>query len=95
MRRQAPIKVDVHFPDDKEAFRQLFIDAVFDSIVQLARTTPKIDPTDEENIIIRVSFDKLIKAMWDYEKEKAKRGVKPKPHAYYRRAHQNSRKSLF
>lgn len=64
MRRQNPIKVVMHLPDDKEAFQRLYVDAVFDSIVQLARTAPKIDLTDEEIIIIQVSLDKLVEALW-------------------------------
>lgn len=63
MRRQAPIKVDVHLPDDKEAFQKLYVDAVFDSIVQLARASPKIDLTDEEITLIQVSLEKLIEAV--------------------------------
>lgn len=76
MRRQNPIKVVMHLPDDNEAFQQLFVDAVFDSIVQLARTAPKIDLTDEEIIIIQVSLDKLVEALWEYDEMRSKGGVK-------------------
>lgn len=76
MRRQNPIKVVMHLPDDKEAFQRLYVDAVFDSIVQLARTAPKIDLTDEKTIIIQVSLDKLVEALWEYDEMRSKGGVK-------------------
>ena len=76
MRRQNLIKVVVHLPDDREAFQQLFVDAVFDSIVQLARTASKSDLTDEKIIIIQVSLEKLIEAMWEYDEMRSKGGVK-------------------
>ena len=76
MRRQNPIKVVMHLPDDNEAFQQLFVDAVFDSIVQLARTSPKIDLMDEKITIIQVSLEKLIEALWEYNEMRLKGCVK-------------------